>query len=214
MAEKKKSWRNLFVQSDEQEDTEVVTPSPATNTVPTVSYTTSYNNAPVANPSAFEGQLRDAVAGHGSDYTRFKTACDELRTVLPDETTRIKTTFVSMKAMGVTKERLISGAKECVGVLNGEKAEFEGAMNSAFSQQVEGGLGRLTTIDKQIEEKLTQIGSLQAEADRLRSEKSKVSSEVDQSRNKIDSARRDFSAAHAKLIDEVNSDINRITSNL
>lgn len=215
--EKKKKWniKGLFVQQDESAEeptaAPVATPTPVATTTSYDSYRTS---APVANPSAFEGQLRECVTGHGSEYTKFKTACDGLRAHLPDENARIKTAFVTMNAMGVTKDRLVSGAKECVGVLNGEKAEFESAMSNAFSSQVEGGMGRLTSIDKQIEEKLTQIGSLQAEADRLRAEKSKISVEVDQSRNKIDGARRDFAAAHAKIVDEINSDINRITSNL
>lgn len=209
------NWKGLFVKSDETEDTAPVS-QPVTKTEPVVPYSTvGYSSpAPVANPSAFEGQLRESVAGRGSEYTRFRTACEELRSVIPDENTRLKTTFVSMKAMGLTKDRLVSGAKECIGALTQEKAEFESAMSSAFSSQVEGGMSRLTTIDKQIEEKLTQIGALQAEVERMRAEKGSVSAEVEQSRTKIDSARRDFSAAYGKLVDEINSDINRISSSL
>jgi len=208
-------WKGLFIQEEPAEETatETKVAAPAT-TVPTTYRSTPTVGTSVANPGAFEGQLRQAVNSSGSEYVRFKNACEELRSVLPDETTRLKSAFVTMKAIGITKDALVSTAKACVGVVTNEQTEFEAAMNAAYSSQVEGGVNKITSIDKQIEEKLSQIGTLQAEVDRMRSEKSKVTTDVEQSRSKIDSARRDFAAAFGKLVDEINLDINRISSSL
>jgi len=214
----KKGWniKGLFIQQDETaEETATQTPEPTpTDTGRRINYASPTSAPTTGNPGAFEGQLRDTLNSSGSEYVRFRTACDELRSALPDEATRLKSAFVTMKAFGVTKDKLVSTAKVCIGNLANEQSEFENAMNTAYANQVEGGAGNITSIDKQIEEKLSQISSLQVEVDRLRSDKSKITSEVEQSRNKIDTARRDFAAAYNKLVGEINSDINKITSSL
>lgn len=204
------NWKGLFVQQDESEET---TPA-ATATLTTTARTPAVAVSVGGDPSVFEGQLREAVTERATEYVKFKNACDELKSVLPDEGTRLKSAFVSMKAMGITKATLISTAKDCLGTLASERSQFESAMANASATQVEGEIKRLTSLDKQIEDKLAQAASIQAEVDAMRLEKSKITSGVEASRSKIESAKRDFEAAFNRVNNEISSDISRIESSL
>jgi predicted nucleic acid-binding Zn-ribbon protein len=206
--------KGLFIQEDQKEET---TPTTTVPTTPVATVPSAYiptTTARTANPSAFEGQLREVVKGHGSEYVKFKQACEDLRAVLPDENIRIKTAFVSMRALGVSKEALTTTAQACLSAVNQEAAEFDTAIRSAYSDQVEGGASRITSIDAQIKEKSAALVAIQTEISNMMAEKGRINTEVEQSRGKIETAKKDFAAAHANLVAEINSDISKINSSL
>ena len=208
-------WKDLFVvPEDEEEATPEVNSAPAAPKPKKIVVNTASGSS---NDSEFAKQLRESLQAHASEgygYLTFKQTCDELKDVLPDETVRLKSAFVTAKAMKANKQSLIKTAKDCLSTLEAERAEFDEAMEATVAQQVDGQINRIPQIDESIQQCLSDIQEIESRMDSLRKEKVAITESVEDSREKIESAKRSFTSAYNTIVAEVNSDIDKITSNL
>lgn len=171
----------------------------------------------VAAPSKFVNSLLQAIENNnmeGFDYLEYKQSLKSLANMDMDEGTRFSSAFAMAKTMGANQKNLIDSAKFYVKILNEEKSKFVLAYEKQQEKQITSREDRLTTIGTSIKKKEEQIKKLQEEINGLKKEFEVKKKEINSAAAKVALTRDQFFAAHGKVIDQINADIERMNKYL
>ncbi len=146
----------------------------------------------------------------GFDYLEFRQALRNLGKMNMDEATRYKSAYAMAQTMNVTPRDLTRTAQVYLDVLNKEQKAFSDALNNQEKTQINSRKERLEQLDKSIVQHQEQIESLMSSINKQRQEVDKLTSELASVHDKIVDTQDRFTRTHAFLLDEIQSDINKM----
>ena len=220
---KKSNWKSIFIKDDEIPQQKATTPQAP---VAAPIYRSDVTSTRV-DPS-IQSKLQSALDGKqldGFEYFKFKKAKDEMATIVSGEKAQFQSAFVSAKALGVTKDKLIDTAKHYLSVLDEELQEFNGDVNDKNKDEIGMSESRITQMGLDITAKSASIRKLQddvAESIRklqdemaeLQKQKSALSNEVADHKSKIEATKTSFIATYNTMSQGIKDDIEKMRTYL
>lgn len=98
----------------------------------------------------------------GPDYQEFKNALEEMKSQPLDEATKIKTVWISFKAMGLTPQKLIDTAGQYKSLFATKLTQFDAELQKAVSEHVDGKQKEVESLlakNKQIDEDMKKLNT-------------------------------------------------------
>jgi chromosome segregation ATPase len=148
----------------------------------------------------------------GFDYLKFKSAIISLKQLNLDETTAIKSAFMTAAAGGLTKEKLLETAQHYRTVIAKEKDLFDAATERHRDQRIGEKLKQVATLKQQIADNELKIKQLQEEMEKATAQVREADFEIEQAAQKIDEAKAKFGLAHQTILGQIEQDIQRMQS--
>ncbi len=148
----------------------------------------------------------------GFDYLKFKSAVISLSQLHLDETTAIKSAFVTAAAGGLTKEKLLETAQHYRAVIAKEKDLFDAATERHRDQRIGEKLKQVATLKQLIADNQLKIKQLQDEMEQATAQVREADFEIEQAVQKIDEAKGKFGLAHQTVLGHIEKDIQRMQS--
>lgn len=160
--------------------------------------------------------LKEALADGDKDfgYTKFKQSLDAMKGIIPDEKIRYVSSFITSKTLGVTKEKLVSTAEASIKVLDRELKRFEEATEEQTQATVVSGEKNVEKLAGLIQAKTSELQKLTEEITSLQKQKSEAEAQVITDKNKIEMLKQDFNLSYTEMVNEVKSDITKISNYL
>lgn len=148
----------------------------------------------------------------GYDYIEFKNSLKALENVIQDEPTRYKSAYAAVSPMGVTGEKLTASANHYIEVLKNEEKKFLFALGTKSDTDVAGSEKRLVQIDEEIKKKGELIAQLTQEIEKMKNDKIVIEKSINDSRQKIENSKNGFYSAYKEVVDNISSDITKISN--
>lgn len=211
------SLGKLFFEEEPETPSQAITEQVAAVPMPQLGATyISGNSRPQVDPKikeSLKAALEENALG-SYDYLKFKKSADALRSVVPDEASRFKASFVAAQTLSVSKEKLVETANHYLTVLGEEQRKFNEAIEGANKGKIVSGMQRLAQIESIVTEKAAAIQKLTAEITELQKEKAETEAKVNEDKLKIDTTTAGFNAAYELFVQEIKSDINKMQTYL
>lgn len=204
-----KSFKGLFLNDDVVEETTktqtVIAAAPLLSTAaPSLNIGVDLEMKNMLQKKLEEGKL------DGFDYIKFKGSTDQMKSAIPDESTRFRAAFAAAQSMGMSKEELIKTAKHYLDVLKVEEDEFSLTIKDRQSTKVSTLENQIVSIDRTIQEKSESIKKLTDEINAVQQEKIALTAQASQERLKIETVKSKFDSALNNLRQEISADIEKI----
>lgn len=158
----------------------------------------------------FEGLLKSA----DSEYYEFTKVMETLEGPIKDEATRISAAFQTLAIRGLTKEKLLSSAQECIATIEKDKAGFEAAVDSKAEEEIATRKSRLAELDSDIKKASDQINQLTAVIAKSKNEFSQLQTEITETEAKIKRNEGAYQAACESVIGKIKTDIEKAQTKL
>lgn len=206
-----KKFLNIFVETDDTPEVEKPKAKPVTGwktQPPTEDVQVYVPTAPSEDMTAhFEEVLATANTNNfpGTDFYEFYSAKKSISEYVQVEEGQYKAAFNTLKAQGLTKEKLLTTANQYTQVIENETKDFDASYNQLYDQNV-------TQKKKAIESKMNEIQKLSERLAQLQLETKSVTQEIEQAernltnkRNEFLSGADDFKNKLAMEIDKINT---------
>jgi hypothetical protein len=150
----------------------------------------------------------------GFDYVEFKMALTNLAKMNIDEATAIKSAYGTAMTMGLTKEKLLETANHYKNILLKEKEQFDAASIKQQDNKIGNNLKQADELQKKIVDNELTIKRLQQEIDESRIKIRDLDYEREQVSSKIEEAKTKFLFTHQSILNQIEKDIENISSYL
>lgn len=174
-------------------------------------------NEDVTAPDKFINSLLQAIESNnleGFDYLEYKQSLKSLAGMNMDEGTRFNSAFAMSKTMGASKVKLLDSAKHYLNILAGEKEKFTTAYQNQQQKQISSQEEKLSLIEISVKKKEEQIKKLNEEINSLKKEFELKKNEINDASAKFALTRDQFFAAHKKVSEQIDADIERMNKYL
>lgn len=201
--------KGLFIQEPELP----VTPG----VVPTAPKPEVVNVKPLTEDSKIADALTLALKERALpeyDFMKFMDSQRALSVAIPDESTRYKATFATVKGTGITKSKLLETAKYYVSILDSEKATFMSGVEGQFKDKVGSNQKRIADIETLIGAKGAEIKKLREELATASNNRDTLVVQVTDWQTKIEAAKFSFEQVYARLRTQIENDVGKITNHL
>ena len=121
---------------------------------------------------------------------------------------------MTVKATGVTKEKLIETAKYYLSVLSDERNEFLSSLEDQIRDSIGVNEQRAADIDATLIEKEAAIKKLIEEIQQSKSQRDALLLQVKEGREHIDANTKDFQIVYQRLTSEITSNVDKIKNYL
>ena len=98
----------------------------------------------------------------GPDYQEFKNALEEMKSQPLDEATKVKTVWISFKAMGLTPQKLIDTATQYKSLFATKLTSFDNELQRAFNEHVDSKQKEVESLlvkNKQIDDEMKKLNA-------------------------------------------------------
>jgi len=163
----------------------------------------------------FEKHFDDLFDGAnlpGPDYFEFSKMMNMLEAHIPDESARMAAVYASLNLQGLTKEKIISTAKQYYAIIEGDKADFEKAAAIKAASEVEGRKQEVTELEKKISDSSDQIKKLTQDIANYQAQIGTLKNEMIQQEAKISSNKSGYNVACQAMLNKITSDIQKINT--
>jgi chromosome segregation ATPase len=150
----------------------------------------------------------------GPDYYEFFKMMETLEPHIHDEKARISATFSSLSIQGMTKEKLIDTAKKYMDVVQSDRANFEKALQSAGSSEVDQRKSKLQELEQMIQKNSEMIQKLTKEISDGQVLIGKLKIEVQEEENKFNKNRSGYNIACEAMLTKITTDIQKIQTTI
>jgi chromosome segregation ATPase len=144
------------------------------------------------------------------DYLKYMSSTIELASVVADEKTRFITAFLSVKSLGVTKEKLAETANHYLAVVEEERGNFQNDSALQIKENVEQNETTIQTLNGDLKSKEEQIAKLQAEMAAVKTQRDELAAKAQEWRTKIESAKASFESACGKITTTIKDNVDKI----
>lgn len=150
----------------------------------------------------------------GFDYLEYKESLQSLAKMNMDEATQYKSAFAMAQTMGATPQLLLESIQHYKNILGKEQSKFAQALENQRSKQIEGEKQRISQLETGIETKRQQLEQLkkQIESDMANLDKAKAG--LSSAASRIDSTKANFVASYNMILNQLDSDMQKITTYL
>ena len=146
------------------------------------------------------------------DYMKFIEGKKAMSAVVPDEAVCFKVAFLAVKALGVTKQKLITTAQFYLSVLVDERKEFLSGLDDQMKDKVGGSQQRLQDIEKQIASKIAKIAEITTQLEQEGKEKIELEGAITEWTEKIKTTSAEFEISYQKMHNTIEQDIVKINT--
>lgn len=163
------------------------------------------------------GKIKQALSSElvktlaGSPYLQFQKINSGMKTRVADASTRCVAAGAALDAQGITKVKILDGARDALTFLNGEALSFQNDITSSITGLDHQLKNKTETILASIDEKQQKIKILSEEIANLQKDKSNFEIKVGQDKSQLEVSKIEFNASVNELLQEINADINDIT---
>ena len=159
-------------------------------------------------------KLMKAIADKQSqnfDYLKFRLSYRELERMGMDHEISVKSAFVTAKALGIEKPKLLDSLNTFKDVLAHEKQEFALALKHQIAKHVDAKIIDIQQMKNKIIENEKKIESLYSEIELIRQKSIDVEQQIKEATEKINSTRDAFQKTIDVIKDAFDSDEKTIT---
>ena len=132
----------------------------------------------------------------GMDYLKFKQAVLNLQGMDMNEEQSIKSAFMSLKTMGLSKKNITNSITHYTKVIENERDKFIEALKNQIDEQIEKPKKEAANFDHKIEDIQKKIAKLQQEIERIEKRKETIDEDLQKARNKINHTRDEFKGVY------------------
>ncbi len=150
----------------------------------------------------------------GFDYLEYKESVRNLLDMGMSEDIAYKSAFTTGATVGLTIEKLIKSAQHYIEVLNDEKQKFKTELQHQVESKILSRENEKEKLRKKLETLERQIASLEQEKTMTEKKLENYDSEVEEAKEKIRSASVNYNGTVEKLVEQIESDIQDIQTNL
>lgn len=150
----------------------------------------------------------------GPDYFEFFKMMETLEAHIPDEKVRISAVFSSLSIQGMTKAKLLETAAQYKSVVEADKAEFQKASEKKAHNELESRKQNLVSLEKKIFDNSELIKNLTTEISEAQGKMGVLKDEIQLEEKKLTSAKTGYILACDAIMNQINSDILKITTSL
>jgi septal ring factor EnvC (AmiA/AmiB activator) len=143
----------------------------------------------------------------GFDYIQFKQSMGALAEMGMDESTAIRSAFVTASTVGLTKSKLLESASFYAQVINAEKEHFDAALAKRINQKVGGKMKEVEKLKEQIIKYKEKIQQLQNQIEKHQHTIDTADEQIQAEKQKILGTQNNFEKTHTTFIEQIKSDI-------
>ncbi len=146
----------------------------------------------------------------GYDYFEYKQALRKLRDIEPDEEKRFKSAYFAVQSLGVSPKEFLESGKYYLDLLQKEEGKFKDSLKVQMQSQVYTKQKDLDQFDAWVQQKEEEIKRINQEIEDRRKQNEALTSEIQASQQKIKQVDLNFSKTYNTLVEEINSDLEKI----
>jgi translation initiation factor 2B subunit (eIF-2B alpha/beta/delta family) len=150
----------------------------------------------------------------GPDYQEFKNALEEMKSQPLDEATKIKTVWISFKAMGLTPQKLIDTAGQYKTLFATKLSQFDGELQRAVNEHVDIKQKEVETLiakNKQIDEDMKKLNAQSlANADAVKV----LNDEIQKNASELSNKKNNWHKVYDDFIKEIDGHVELINKYL
>lgn len=205
----------IFVEEGET-TTEKVLPTHTRPVTTTANTATTFTADTTVVSGKIKQRLMDELAKNlsGSPYSQYQKMNNSMKTKISDISTRGAALGVALEGQGVTKQVILDGTKGAIAFLNAEAANFQGSVTDTINNLEQQLKAKNESIIATIDTKQKLISQLNEDITNLQKEKTEFEIKVSQEKGKLETSKVEFNASFNELTQEINKDINDITTYL
>jgi chromosome segregation ATPase len=207
----------LFVEIDDSADTPGNTSQQNVITNPVISAPVSnfkFKNEDLEKFESHFDQLMTKANLPGPDYFEFCKMMEALESHVPDERARISAVFASLSVQGLTKDKLISTAKQYKDVFAADHDNFNNALNQKSTADIDEKKASCDALEKRMASDSEMIQKLTQEITDAQAQISKMKQEIADSEGKLENNKKGYEMAYNAMVQKINSDITDIQNTL
>lgn len=140
----------------------------------------------------------------GPDYFEFKEQLSALEEIIPDETTRFRAAFKSVK--GITKDKITQSAGKYVEILISQNTDFSTAISESKGKDIEFKTQEAKVLNTENLTMQTQIDELKAKIEANKQRIQTLGLEVQKTNSEIADAKRRFEGTLSKFVNDIKTD--------
>ena len=159
-------------------------------------------------------QLFEKANLPGPDYFEFWKTMETLEKHIPDETSRIAATYASLNVQGLTKAKLLDTAAAYMDVIARDRAAFEQAAAAKAAAAVDTRKKDVAGMEQRIVANGETIRKLNAEISDAQAKISALKKELIDEETKLNTNRNGYQLACDAMTSKINSDIQKIQTQL
>jgi len=146
----------------------------------------------------------------GFDYLEFKQSLEAMAKMGMDESTAIKSAFMTASTMGLTKEKLLTTARHYKSILAKELIQFDRACESQIEKRVNGKMREVDKLKKQIDLHLAEIAKLEKQITDYQGVISSADADMKEASEKINATKDSFDRTFHSVMNQIEKDISII----
>lgn len=187
--------------------------------IPNTAYAGATSVQPTTSASSngkMKERLEVELSKHltNSPYSQYQKMNISMKSKITDVSTRCIALGVALEGQGITKQKLVEGTNAAVAFLNTEASNFLAAVSDTSSNWDKQLKAKTDSVLAAIDEKQKAIAKLTEEITSLQREKTEFEIKVSQEKGQLETSKVEFSASFNEIMQEVNKDINDITTYL
>lgn len=153
-------------------------------------------------------------SGSGFDYIKFRQSVNNLMQLGMDETTAIRSAYMTASTIGLTIEKLEKTAEQSISILEHEKQQFTKALDKQVKDRIQARQAELEQLHSKIQKHEAQIRQLQTEIQQFQSQMEATKEDLNEAETRIDYSRERFEAVYTFLVNQILEDRDKFKSAL
>lgn len=203
----------VFVEFDEETKKDQSTNNPDMGSAFDISKD-SGNRQEAEKFETYFNNLFDKANLPGPDYFEYNKMMETLEAHIPDFKSRMAATFASLSIQGLTKDKLIETANKYKAIIENDRTNFENVLNEKLKTDVNSRKDQMNTLELKIKKNSEEIQRLTKDISDSQTMMGKIKMEVIEQENKLNKNKNGYLIACQAMIAKINSDIQKIQSNL
>jgi hypothetical protein len=185
--------------------------------VPASTYTTTPGTLSKADADKFEkhfAELFDKANMPGPDYYEFWKMMETLEAAVPDDKTRMTAVFASLQVQGLSKDKLLESAAQYQKIIEKDRLEFQGAVNTKALSDIEGRKSTVAELEKKNAANAAMIQQLTKEIEANNTKAVTLKKEVIDEEAKLNNNKNGYNIACDAMAAMINGDMQKINTHL
>ncbi len=150
----------------------------------------------------------------GFDYLEYKQSLQSLSKMSMDEATRYQSAFAMAQTMGANAKHLNSTATHYLNILLQEEKKFKQALVNQRSRQINDKEEEIKRLNMTITSHKKQIEKLNQEINSYTKKMNVLTNNLSASEAKLEATKNDFLVTYKKLVDQIQTDIDKMNQYL
>lgn len=149
-----------------------------------------------------------------SPYLQYQRMNNSMKVKIADIATRCTAMGIALEGQGITKSKILEGARNAIAFLENESKLFQTTVASSLDSLQQQLSNKSISIENSVEEKRKMITQLSDEISNLQKEKTEFEIKVSQDKGKLETSKVEFNASFNLITQEITKDISDITTYL